>query len=249
MSAVLTIAKREFRSYFDSPLAYVVICLSLLVLGVWFFLGPGHFWQLDRATMGGLFEAVPAGLVVLIVPVVTMRLVAEEKRSGTLEMLITLPVKDSEVILGKYLGALGLVLVLVLATALYPLLMFAPRALGFFWHLGTLDTGPVVSGYVGLALFSAAAVAVGLLVSSLTESQVIAFFVTFIVLAGVYWIGDFGQYFHNVLGNVLREVSFREHFASFGRGLIDTTDVVFFVSVAVLCLMFAFRSLESRKWT
>lgn len=249
MRAVLTIAKREFRSYFDSPLAYVVICLSLLVLGVWFFLGPGHFWQLDRATLGGLFEAIPAGLVVLIVPVVTMRLVAEEKRSGTLEMLITLPVKDSEVILGKYLGALGLVLVLVLATALYPLLMFAPRAFGFFWHLGTLDTGPVVSGYVGLALFSAAAVAVGLLVSSLTESQVIAFFVTFVVLASVYWIGDVGQYFHNVLGNVLHEISFREHFASFGRGLIDTTDVVFFVSVAALCLMFAFRALESRKWT
>src|SRR4051794_39687060 len=96
-SPMLTIAKREFRSYFDSPLAYVVICLSLLVLGVWIFVGPGKFWQVDHATLMTMFEAIPYGLLILIVPVVTMRLVAEEKRSGTLEMLITLPVKDSDV--------------------------------------------------------------------------------------------------------------------------------------------------------
>src|SRR6476661_8107334 len=110
MNATLTITKREFRSYFDSPLAYVVICLSLLILGVWVFNGPGHFWQVDRASLGAMFEALPLGLVHLIIPVVTMRLIAEEKRSGTLEMLITLPVRDSEVILGKFLGAFGLVM-------------------------------------------------------------------------------------------------------------------------------------------
>lgn len=244
MKATLTIAKREFRSYFDSPLAYVVICLSLLVLGVWVFIGPGRFWQVDRASLSAMFQAIPAGLVVLVVPVVTMRLIAEEKRSGTLEMLITLPVKDSEVVLGKYLGALGLVLALVATTALYPILMFK-----WPWHLGRIDMGPVLSGYFGLALFSAAAVAVGMLVSSLTESQVIAFFVTFIVLAGLYWIGDLGALVHNAAGNVLQGLSFKERFSSFERGLIDTTDVLFFASVAVACLMFAFRALESRKWT
>jgi len=91
-------------------------------------------------------------------------------------------------------------------------------------------------------------VAVGMLSSSLTESQVIAFFVTFIVLAGLYWVGDLGALVGNVAGNVLQALSFKEHFVSFERGLIDTTDVLFFVSVAVLCLMFAFRALESRKW-
>src|SRR4030095_7042411 len=115
MSPMASIAKREFRSYFDSPLAYVVICLSFLGLGLVFFLFRGGFWQIDKASMGTMFDYAPYGLSLLVVPVVTMRLLAEEKRSGTLEMLITLPVRDSDVILGKYLGALGLARVLVVA--------------------------------------------------------------------------------------------------------------------------------------
>ena len=243
MSPTFTIAKREFRSYFDSPLAYVVICLSLLMLGVGVFMWPGKFWQVDRATLASMFEVIPIGLVLLIVPVVTMRLVAEEKRSGTLEMLITLPVRDSEVILGKFLGALGLVLVLVASTALYPLLMFK------YWHLGAIDGGPIFSGYLGLFLFSAAAVALGLLVSSLTESQVIAFFVTFIALGLLYFVGEIAQLAPDMFGIVFRELSFKEHYASFERGLIDTRDVLFFLSCAILALLLSFRSLESRKWS
>src|SRR5690606_14922759 len=122
MSTLLAIAKREFRSYFDSPLAYVVICLSFFGLGLMFFMYRGGFWQLDRATMEPLFEYVPAGLAILVVPVVTMRLMAEERRSGTLEMLITLPVRDSDVILGKFAGALGLVFTVIVASAAYPIL-------------------------------------------------------------------------------------------------------------------------------
>jgi ABC-2 type transport system permease protein len=243
MNTTLVIAKREFKSYFDSPLAYVVICLSLFLLGVGVFWWPRPFWQIERASLSTMFEAIPVGLVVLIVPVVTMRLVAEEKRSGTLEMLITLPVKDSEVILGKFLGALGLVLVLVLATLLYPILMFR------FWHLGAIDLGPVFSGYLGVILFATATVAIGLFISSLTDSQVIAFFITFIVLFLLYLVGELGQFVPNVLGSVFRELSFKEHFSSFERGLIDTRDVLFYASFAVLALMLAFRSLESRKWT
>ena len=243
MSPMLTIAKREFRSYFDSPLAYVVICLSLLMLGVRVFLWH-KFWQIDRATLAAMFEAIPFGLAFLIVPVVTMRLVAEEKRSGTLEMLITLPVRDSDVILGKFLGAFGLVTVLILSTLIYPLFMFK-----LVWHLGPLDQGPVVSGYIGLILFSMATVSLGLLVSSLTESQVIAFFITFIILLFLIYVGEISQFVPNVMGTVFREISFMEHFAPFQRGLIDTRDVVFFLSCAALALLFAFRSLESRKWT
>jgi ABC-2 type transport system permease protein len=244
MSPSLTIARRELRSYFDSPLAYVVICLSLLMLGVGVFAWPGRFWQVDRATLSSMFEVIPLGLVVLIVPVVTMRLLAEEKRSGTLEMLITLPVRDSDVILGKFLGALGLVLVLLLSTMLYPFLMFKS-----IWHLGPLDGGPVLSGYVGLVLFGAAAVSVGLLISSLTESQVIAFFLTFIVLGLLYMLGEIAALVPAGLGTFLRELSFKEHYSSFERGLIDTRDVVFFLSITILALVLAFRALESRKWT
>src|SRR6185503_13047030 len=170
MSPMLIIAKREFRSYFDSPLAYVVICLSFLVLGAFFFLVGGGFWQVDRASVSQVFSLSPYGLAFLVVPVITMRLLAEEKRSGTLEMLITLPVKDSDVVLGKYLGALGMLLVLVLAMLIYPLMMFWRP-----WHLGTLDWGPVGSALLGLALFSSASVAIGLLISSVTRSQAVAF--------------------------------------------------------------------------
>lgn len=244
MSPMLTIAKREFRSYFDSPLAYVVMCLSFLGLGYFFFFYNGGFWQLDRATMQPLFEYVPAGLGILVVPVVTMRLLAEEKRSGTLEMLITLPVKDSDVVLGKYLGALGLVFVLLGASALYPLMMFK-----FPWTLGPLDGGPVVSGYLGLLLYSAAAVAVGLLISSLTESQAVAFFITFFVL-GAFWFADnAAQHVPGAIGNVLNYVSFQSRMEGFMRGLVDSRDIVFFVSVTGLALILAFRALERRKWS
>src|SRR5688500_17936302 len=185
MSPMLTIAKREFRSYFDSPLAYVVICVSFLALGILFFTMDGGFWRVDRASGAGVFEYAPLGLSFLVIPVVTMRLLAEERRSGTLEMLITLPVKDSDVVLGKYLGALGLVLVLVVATLIYPIIMFK-----FPWNLGPIDINPVWSGYFGLILFSAAAVAVGMLVSALAESQAVAFFITVFILGSLWFFDD-----------------------------------------------------------
>ncbi len=244
MSPMMTIARREFRSYFDSPLAYVLICLSFLAIGLLFFMWRGGFWQVDRASVSRLFEFAPLGLSLLVVPVVTMRLVAEERRSGTLEMLITLPVKDSDVIGGKYLGALGLVLVLVVATVIYPIAMFR-----FPWTLGPLDSGPVMSGYVGLILFSAAAVALGLLVSSFVESQAIAFFVTVILLGALWFFDDLAE----VAGagwfaSMLRYVSFQARLASFWRGLLDTRDIVYFVSVTALALVVSFRALERRKW-
>ena len=177
MSTTLTIAKREFRSYFDSPLAYVVICLGLIVLGVVFFYPERRLLAgRPRHAAAALRRGRRAGSRSSSCPVVTMRLLAEEKRSGTLEMLITLPVRDHEVILGKFLGAWGLVLVLIAATALYPLMMFK-----FPWHLGALDSGPGARRATSASsLFSAAAVAIGLLISALTESQVIAFFITFV---------------------------------------------------------------------
>lgn len=243
MSPMLIIAKREFRSYFDSPLAYVVICLSFLVLGAFFFLVGGGFWQIDRASVSRMFELAPLGMAFLVVPVITMRLIAEEKRSGTLEMLITLPVKDSDVILGKYLGALGMLMVLVLATAAYPLVMFK-----WPWNLGPLDTGPVFAGYLGLALFCATAAAIGLLLSSLTESQSIAFFLTVFTLIVLWFTGSLARWVGGTAGAVLNFVAFDSRLSGFSRGLIDTRDVVFFLSVTITCLVVSFRALERRKW-
>lgn len=243
MSPLLIIAKREFRSYFDSPLAYVVICLSFLVLGAFFFLVGSSFWQVDRATVSRMFELAPIGLAFLVVPVVTMRLLAEERRSGTLEMLITLPVRDSDVILGKYLGALGMVLVLVLSTAVYPLAMFK-----WPWNLGPLDTGPVFAGYLGLILFCSAAAAIGLLLSSLTDSQPIAFFLTVFLLIVLWLTGAAARWVGGTVGNVLNFIAFDARLSGFTRGLIDTRDVVYFLSVTAVCLVVAFFALERRKW-
>jgi ABC-2 type transport system permease protein len=243
MSTTLTIAKREFRSNFDSPLAYVVICFGLIALGFIFFYMNGGFWQADRASLVALFSWAPIGLSFLIIPVITMRLLAEERRSGTLEMLITLPVKDHEVILGKFLGAWGLVLVLIVSTVLFPLMMFS-----WPWHLGALDSGPVLAGYIGLVLYSAAAVAMGLLISSLTESQVIAFFITFLILGFLHSVDNAADYLPGSLRDVLSFISFDTRLAPFARGMVSTRDVVFFLSVTVGCLMAAFRALERRKW-
>jgi ABC-2 type transport system permease protein len=244
MGTTLTIAKREFLSNFVSPLAYVVICIGLVMLGIFFFFVQ-DYWQLDRATLVSLFDLAPRGLSLVIVPVVTMRLLAEEKRSGTLEMLITLPVKDHAVILGKFIGAWGLVLVLIAATALYPILMFWRP-----WHLGALDPGPVWSGYLGLVLYSAAAVSIGLLLSSLTESQVIAFFLTWALLASFSFLG-WGATKALPAGwlrDAVHYISFDARLASFARGQIITRDVFYFLSITVGCLMAAFRALERRKW-
>jgi ABC-2 type transport system permease protein len=158
-------------------------------------------------------------------------------------MLITLPVRDSDVILGKYLGALGMLLVLVLATAIYPIAMFK-----WPWNLGPLDTGPVFAGYFGLVLFSAATVAIGLLISSLTESQAIAFFLTVFVLLALWLLGRMATYVGGAPGTFLNFIAFDTRLSGFWRGLIDTRDVVFFLTVTATCLVVAFRALERRKW-
>lgn len=244
MGTTFIIAKREFRSNFDSPLAYVVICIGLLLVGFLFFSWwNGGFWQADRTSLAGLFALAP-WLLLVVASVVSMRVMAEEKRSGTLELLITLPVKDHEVILGKFLGAFGLVAVLILATALYPILMFK-----WPWNLGPLDIGPVMTGYVGLILYSGAAVAIGMLVSSLTESQAIAFFLTAVILFFLHVVGNVAESLPWPWAReVVSFISFNSRLMPFAKGMINTRDIVYFLSITVGCLMIAFRALERRKW-
>jgi ABC-2 type transport system permease protein len=242
---IYTIALRELRAYFDSLVAYVVLGGSLFGLGIYFFLFQGGgFWQVDRATMTRMFEFLPWALALLVIPLITMRALAEEKRSGTIELLITLPVTDADVILGKYFAALAMAAILLLATLIYPIAMFV-----WPWHLGSLDWGPLWSGYVGLFLFSSAGIALGLLFSSLTESQIIAFFVTAFLLTFLQIIGALVQFLPGVIGDSIAFVSFQSRYEPFARGLVDTRAIVYFLSIAVICLLVAFRSLESRKWS
>jgi ABC-2 type transport system permease protein len=243
MKNTLTIAKRELRAYFDSLVAYVVIGLSTLGIGTWTFVVQ-HYWQVDKASLGQFFLTIPYALAMPVIPLVTMRALAEEKRSGTLELLITMPVKDSEVILGKYLGALGMVTILLAATFIYPVAMFV-----WPWHLGALDWGPVWSAYLGLILFSAAGCAIGMLFSSITESQIIAFFMTAAVLLALLFAGQLVEFAHGGWADAISFLSMHTQFSGFSRGLVDTRAIVYFLSIAIICLLVAFRSLESRKWT
>lgn len=242
MSATLTIARRELRASFDTPVPYVVLCLGLPVLALLFFQSvAGGFWQANRASMEKLMQLLGYGIAVLA-PVLTMRVMAEERRSGTLEMLITLPVKDYQVILGKFLGTWAVILAALAISVMFPLMMFK-----YPWSLGPLAWGPVGAGYLGLVLASSAAVALGLLISSFTESQVIAFIVTFLLLGLLFWAPAESIPWETPRAIVLF-ISFEEHMNSMSRGLVTTRDVLYFLSITVLCLMGSFRALERRKW-
>jgi ABC-2 type transport system permease protein len=244
MKNTLTIAQRELRSFFDSLVAYVVVGLSIIICGLWFFVASGGIWQIDRANFGRMFEALPWLLALLVIPLVTMRAIAEERRSGTLELLITMPVKDTEVILGKYFAALGMCIVLLACSMLFPIAMFV-----WPWHLGVLDWGPIWTAYFGLVLYSAAGVSIGLVFSSVTDSQIIAFFFTAFTLGLLVAVGMLAQLWRGVPGDILGFISFESRFEGFERGLIDTRAVIYFLSITVICLLISFRSLESRKWS
>ena len=236
MNSTFIITRREFRSNFDSPIGYVVIALSLLGVGTFFF---RDYWTINRATLYPLFTWLPWAFVFPIIPAVTMRLFAEEKRTGTLELLITMPVRDRDVVIGKFLATLGLIGVLLLLTLSYPL---------FVGRLGNLDFGPIAVGYLGLLLEASAGIAIGLYFSSLTENQIVAFMLTFTVLLGLFTVDYLGAAVGGLLGDAFAFVSFQRRLAPFGRGLLDLRHVTYFVSVAAFFLMLTTRQLESRKW-
>jgi len=235
MSTTLAIWRREFKAYFNSPVAYFVITVFLALVGILFFI---PFFTQDRVSMRGFFGLAPF-LFVFFTPAITMRLLAEERRTGTLEILITMPVRDVEVILGKYLAAFSLLAVALLLTLPYAFTIAA---------FGPLDWGPVWGGYIGLLLMGGAFLAVGVAASSFTENQIIAFVVALFVSMAFLMVDRFLAFLPATAAAVVEYLSFDYHFRDAARGVIDTRDVVFYVSFAVLCLFLAFRSLESRRW-
>ena len=242
---IMTIAGRELGSYFNSAISYIVIGVSMVVLGLYFFYYKGGFWQIDRATMTRMFEALPFALCFLTIPLFTMRSLSDEKRVGTIELLITMPVKDSEVILGKFVASLTMVCLQLVLVALYPIAMFWKP-----FHIGELDWNPFWVGMLGLFLLSAAGTAIGLMWSSFTESQILSYFATMLTLIALYAIGSVTliEFTQGWAGDALSFISLQSRFDSFARGIIDSRAVIYFLSLTVLCLMVAFRSLESRKW-
>jgi ABC-2 type transport system permease protein len=235
MRTMLAIARREFKAYFNSPVAYFVIAIFLVMIGVLFFI---PFFSQDRVSMRDFFSLAPF-LFVFFIPAITMRLIAEERRSGTIEMLITLPLRDVDVILGKFFAAVLLLIVALLLTLPYAFTIS---------KFGDLDWGPVLGGYFGLLLMGSACLAIGLLASSWTENQIVAFVVALFLTMFFMTVDRFMIFLPSPIASVFEYLSFGVHFQNAARGLVDSRDVVFFLSITLLWLFFAFRSLESRQW-
>jgi ABC-2 type transport system permease protein len=178
-------------------------------------------------------------ILLLLMPLVTMRLFAEERRAGTIELLLTYPVRDGAVLAAKYLAALALYALMIGLTVLYPLIVV---------YFARLEWGPVLTGYLGLLLMGATFIAVGVFASSLTENQIVAAVTTFGVLL-IFWIlGWSADYAGGAFGRVLQFLSILEHNDSFSKGVLDTKDVLYYVNFTALALFLTLRSLEARRW-
>lgn len=255
MKNFIPVFKKEFKSYFSSPIAYVVIAMFLLISGYFFYNIYSFFsyvvfsMSMQRSTMMGqlnLTEMVCRPLysnivvvILLMVPLLTMRLMAEEKKLGTIELLLTYPVRDVEVVFGKFAACLAVYCVMLGGTFLYPLMLSVD---------GNVEWGPVLSCYLGLFLIGGAFISVGLLISSLTENQIIAGACTFGLLLLFWLLGASERLVSPGLGSVLKHLSLLEHFEQFAKGVIDTKDIIFFLNVTFFSLFLTLRSLDSNKW-
>lgn len=235
MRNALAIARRELQAYFVSPIAYVVTAAFLLVSGYLF----AAILLLSReATLRYLFGSLTTVLL-FVAPLLTMRLLAEEQRSGTLELVLTSPVKDWEVVLGKWLASLGLFASMLLLTGYYPLIL---------WRYGNPDWGPLLTGYGGVLLLGGALLALGTFTSALTRNQIIAA-VLGVGLTVLAWLIDaVAQFTGPPISGVFTYLSLSSHFFDFLRGIVDTKDVVYYLSVIVAALFLTTRVLETRRW-
>jgi ABC-2 type transport system permease protein len=235
MNPALVISRREIRTYFNSPVAYIVVTVFTILTGYLYFT---QLFVDKQADLRGLFMNMPI-IFMFIVPAITMRLLADEKGSGTLELLITMPVRDGEVVVGKFLAAMTL-----LCTAIGLTLAFALTVK----TLGPLDRGPALGGYVGLVLMGGAYVAIGVMASAFTRNSIIAFIVAFGISFALFLFGKLTQLLPPALQPIISFLSIDGHFENISRGVIDLRDVLYYLSVIGMCLLLATTSLESRKW-
>ena len=235
MSTTATVAKREIRTYFNSPMAYIVVTVFMLIVG---YLYWSQVFLEKQAELRYYFNLTPL-VFTFIIPAITMRLLAEEKGSGTLEMLITMPVRDWEVVLGKFLAGIAMLAAIVGMTMFYAVTLSL---------LSPVDKGPMLTGYLGLLLMGGAYVAIGVMASSLTRNQIVAFILAFAISFALFIFGQIVQFAPDWLAPVLSFLSMGNHFESLSRGVVDSRDVIYYVSVMVVALVIATASLQSRKW-
>jgi ABC-2 type transport system permease protein len=235
MSPALVISRREIRTYFNSPVAYIVVTVFTILTGYLFFT---QLFLEKQAEMRGLFGIMPL-LFMFVVPAITMRLLADEKGSGTLELLITMPVRDWEVVVGKFLAAMALICTAIGLTVIFAITVKT---------LGPLDRGPTLGGYIGLVLMGGAYVSIGVMASAFTRNSIVAFIVAFAISFALFLFGKLTQFVPPSLQPIVSFLSIDGHFDNISRGVIDSRDVIYYLSVMGVCLLVATTSLESRKW-
>ena len=254
MRNILALADKELRSYFASPIAYIMIGLFSLLFGVFFYLflvafvqqseqmmqfGGGGAPNINQMMIGGLFQNT-AVIILFMMPMITMRTYSEEKRSGTIELLLTSPLTDFEIIVGKFIGAMGLYVAMLLVTMVYIAILFI---------YGNPEWRPIAAGYLGLLLMGGSFISLGLFISSVTKNQSVAGFLTFgtfLLLWVIGWFGDSGG--STLTQNIVKGLSITEHFSDFARGIVDSYHVVYYLSFITFGLFLTAKSVDMERW-
>jgi ABC-2 type transport system permease protein len=253
MRNMLAIAGKELRGYFASPIGYVLVGFYALLFG-WFFYtlvafferqsmqmamgGPGGSMNVNQMLVAPLLMNATV-IMLLVFPLITMRTYAEEKRSGTIELLLTSPLTDWQIILGKFLGALGLYAVMLGVTLVHMAILFV---------FGNPEWKPIATGYLGLLLMGGSFLSLGLFISSLTKNQIVAGMITFSVFLLLWVINWVSTFVGPTMQTVLNYLSITEHFDDFAKGIIDTKHVVYYLSFIAAGLFLTMKSVDSERW-
>ena len=235
MNKIFAIAQKELTSYFKSPVAYIILIATISVFNIFFFI---IIDTNKEATLRDVFKIMEF-LFVFIVPLLTMKTFAEEKSSGTMEFLMTTPTSSTAIVFGKYLGSFIFFSLIIAVTLIYYVIVE---------YYGSPDRMATLTGYLGVWLEGAMFIAIGLFISSLTRSQIIAAICSYCVLFLLYFSMSFVQYTHGVTETLVRYVSTLSHAENFAVGLITVSDVVYYVSGILFCLVLTRLSIENRLW-
>ncbi len=255
MKKILALCKRDFVSYFNLPIAYIVIAIFLFISGNIFWVAYSNFgetyraysqyqWAKEELNLAQMvfrpFFMVLSNILLFTIPIITMRLVSEEKKLGTFEFLFTSPITIPQIVFGKFFAAALFILIMLLTTSVYPFLLAI---------YGKPDLSMIASGYLGLLLLALAFIALGLFASSLTENQIIAAIIGFSIIL-LFWIINWGasRITNPKIADILNYLAIPDHFMDFAKGVIDTQHVFFFVSLIALGLFLTGIVLQSQRW-
>jgi ABC-2 type transport system permease protein len=242
---MLTIFRKELTAFFSSLIGYIAIAVFLILVGLIMWIFPNNAFDFGYANLDILFDNAPL-VFMLLIPAVTMRLFSEEKKAGTLEIVATRPVTELQIILGKYFAALVLVIIALLPTLLYYYTIYQLAT-----PVGNVDAGAIRGSYIGLWLLSATFISIGVFASALTDNQIVAFilaaflcfvfYLAFNALSGL-------ELFGGKINDIIQSIGIQYHYESISRGVVDSRDVIYFLSLIVIFILCTKTALESRKW-